>query len=124
MIYWGSLACIKRVPFESSTVLLVLDDVLPARHRVPPAHGRGGSRVLCCGRSRVSRTPSGASAAAAEGRGRGRELDGSHEHDGNGTRRGCNGAAHVHIPGKVTSSADPFLAIRIRYARMTKGEIV
>ena len=76
---------------------LVLDDVLPARHRVPPADGP----VLCRGWSGVPRPASGSSAAAAEGRGL--HHDGAYEHDGSGARRGCNGAAYLRIPGKGTS---------------------
>ena len=81
---------------------LVLDDVLPARHRVPPADGGGGGGVLCRRRSCVPRAASGVSSAATEGRGL--DHDGAYEHDGNGARRGRNGAAYLHIPGKKGTS--------------------
>ena len=75
---------------------LVPDDVLPARHRLPPADGGGRGRVLRC--SGVPRAPSAASAAgAAEG---GRDL-GPCERDGIGTRRSRDGAAHINLSGAV-----------------------
>ena len=75
---------------------LVPDDVLPARHRLPPADGGGRGRVLRC--SGVPRASSAASAAAAAEGSRGL---GPCERDGICTRRSRDGAAHIHIPGTV-----------------------
>ena len=77
---------------------LVPDDVLPARHRLPPADGGGRGCVLRC-----SGVPRASSAAPAAGAAEGSRGLGPCERDGIGARRNLDGAAHIHIPGTVAS---------------------